>query len=103
MAAALRSRPGGTDLPVVIGDMTTVRVDGEFSVVYAVWNTFINLLSQDEQVQCLRNAAAHLSPGGHCVIETLVPGLQGLPPGETVRASAFGPNNATVDEYDVVA
>lgn len=68
-----------------------------------MWNTFINLLSQDEQVQCFRNAAAHLIPGGYFVVETLVPRLQGLSLGETVRASAFGPNSADVDEYDVVA
>jgi hypothetical protein len=62
--------------------MATVRVEREFTLIYAVWNTFINLLSQDEQVQCFRNAAAHLIPGGYFVVETLVPRLQGLIPGE---------------------
>lgn len=103
MVAALRDRAGGIDIPVTIGDMATVRVEREFTLIYAVWNTFINLLSQDEQVQCFRNAAAHLVPGGYFVVETLVPRLEGLSLGETVRASAFGPNNADVDEYDVVA
>jgi hypothetical protein len=82
--------------------MSTVRVEREFALVYAVWNTFINLLSQDEQVQCFRNAAVHLAPGGYFVVETLVPELHGLSLGKTIRASAFGPGNADIDEYDVV-
>jgi hypothetical protein len=87
MVAALRDRPGGVDVPVTIGDMATVRGERESTLIYAVWNTFINLLSQDEQVQCFRNAAAHLIPGGYFVVETIVPRLQGLSLGETVRAS----------------
>ncbi len=84
MVAALPDRPGGVDVPVTIGDLATVRVEREFTLIYAVWNTFINLLSQDEHVQCFRNAAAHLIPGGYFVVETLVPRLQGLSLGETV-------------------
>jgi hypothetical protein len=61
--------------------MATVRVEREFTLIYAVWNTFINLLSQDEQVQCFRNAAAHLIPGGYFVVETPRPKAPGAVPG----------------------
>src|SRR5690606_24034023 len=64
MAAQLRAKAGAESLPVVIGDMATARVPGEFSLVYLVFNTISNLLTQDEQVECFRNAARHLSPGG---------------------------------------
>ena len=90
MVAALRDRPGGVDVPVTIGAMATVRVEREFTLIYAVWNTFINLSSQDEQVQCFRNAAAHLIPGGYFVVETLVPRLEGLSLG---RRSAPPPSD----------
>ncbi|WP_342803871.1 class I SAM-dependent DNA methyltransferase [Luteipulveratus flavus] len=56
-------------LPVVVGDMATTVVPGEFSLVYLVWNSIGNLRTQDEQVACFRNAARHLAPGGRFVIE----------------------------------
>ena len=64
MVAQLRNKPGGTDLPIAIGDFATTSVDGRFSLVYLVFNTIMNLTSQDAQVACFRNAAAHLATGG---------------------------------------
>src|SRR6478672_6984697 len=81
MVARLRAKPGGADIPVVIGDMTSATIDGAFSLVYLVYNTIENLTSQDAQVACFGNAAAHLSPGGCFLIETGVPGVRTLPPG----------------------
>ena len=86
MVARLRAKPGGGDIPVAIGDFATTRVEGRFSLAYLVFNTINNLTSQDAQVACFENGAAHLEPGGHFVIEVGVPQLQRLPPGETVRA-----------------
>jgi ubiquinone/menaquinone biosynthesis C-methylase UbiE len=63
MLARLRGKPGGAEIPVVVGDMATTRVPGEFGLVYLVYNTITNLLAQDEQVACFRNAARHLAPG----------------------------------------
>ena len=71
---------------MTIGDFATTRVEGRFSVAYLVFNTIMNLTTQDEQVACFQNVAAHLQPGGCFVIEVGVPDLQRLPPGETVRA-----------------
>ncbi|HET8778675.1 MAG TPA: class I SAM-dependent methyltransferase [Agromyces sp.] len=82
MVAVLRRKVDEATLPVTIGDMATTRVPGEFSLVYLVYNTISNLLTQDEQVECFRNAARHLAPGGRFVIELGVPPLRWLPPGQ---------------------
>jgi SAM-dependent methyltransferase len=80
MVARLRAKPGGEAIDVTIGDFATTCVEGEFSVVYLVFNTIFNLVTQEEQVACFQNAAAHLRSGGRFVIETGVPDLQSLPP-----------------------
>jgi SAM-dependent methyltransferase len=102
MVARLRAKPGAERIGVTIGDFATTRVDDRFSVAYLVFNTIMNLTSQDEQVACFQNVAAHLEPGGCFVIETGVPALQRLPPGETVRAFAVSPTYLGFDEFDVV-
>jgi hypothetical protein len=68
-----------------------------------VYNTIMNLTSQDEQVECFRNVAAHLEPGGSFVIEVDVPALRRLPPGETVRAFMVSPTHLGFDEYTDMA
>ena len=84
MLDRLRAKEGAADIEAVEGDMVSTRVDGEFSLVYLVFNTITNLTTQDEQVACFENAAAHLAPGGSFVIEVFVPILQKLPPGRAV-------------------
>jgi SAM-dependent methyltransferase len=101
MAARLRAKPGGEDIGVTIGDFATTTVDGTFSVAYLVFNTIMNLTTQDGQVACFRNAAAHLEPGGCFVIEVGVPGLRQLPPGETIHAFHVSETRWGLDEYDV--
>ncbi len=68
MVDQLRAKPGGRELPVTIGDMATARADGEFSLVYLVFNTIVNLTTQAAQVACFANAAAHLLSGGCFVL-----------------------------------
>ncbi|USQ75984.1 class I SAM-dependent DNA methyltransferase [Ornithinimicrobium cryptoxanthini] len=87
MIERLREKVDEQTLPVVHGDMATTRVGGDFSLVYLVFNTIGNLLTQDEQVECFRNAAAHLQPGGRFVIELWVPDLRGASP--TAPAQVF--------------
>ena len=101
MVARLRAKPGGEDIAVTIGDFATTTVDGTFSVAYLVFNTIMNLTTQAAQVACFRNVAAHLEPGGCFVIEVVVPDLQRLPPGETVRAFHVSETRWGFDEYDV--
>lgn len=94
MVARLREKPGGEAIPVSIGDFATTRVDGSFSLVYLVFNTINNLTTQEGQVACFRNAAAHLQPGGSFLIEV------GTPP--TTRLSVFdlSDTHVGVDEYE---
>jgi SAM-dependent methyltransferase len=101
MVARLRGKPDAQSIGVTIGDFATTTVDSSFSVVYLVANTIMNLTTQDEQVACFRNAAAHLEPDGCFVIEVLVPGLQRLPPGETFQPFDVSPTHLGFDEYDV--
>ena len=103
MAAQLRAKPGGTEIDVVLGDMATGTAPGRFRLVYLVYNTITNLLEQDEQVACFRNAARHLESGGRFVIEVGVPELRRLPPGETARPFHIGRNHVGFDTYDAVA
>jgi hypothetical protein len=102
MVARLRTKPGADDIDVAIGDFATTRVDGEFSLVYLVFNTIFNLVTQDAQVACFENAAAHLRSGGRFVIETGVPALQGLPLGQTIIPFRADPDGVSFDVYDVV-
>lgn len=102
MVERLRAKPGGADLPVVIGDFATATAGRDFRLVYLVFNTIGNVGSQAAQVSCFRNAARHLAPLGHFVIEVAVPGVLGLPPGETVRPFAVTDDHVGLDEYDVV-
>jgi SAM-dependent methyltransferase len=102
MVARLRAKPGGAEIPVAIGDFATTRVDGTFALAYLVWNTINNLTTQDQQVACFANAAAHLEPGGCFVIEVGVPKLRRLPPGQTYVPFDVSPEHLGFDEYDVV-
>jgi len=103
MVARLRAKPGAEHIGVTIGDFATTTVEGRFSVAYLVFNTIMNLTTQDEQVACFQNVAAHLELGGCFVIEVMVPALQRLPPGETVRAFSVTPAHLGFDEYDVAS
>jgi len=102
MVARLRAKPAGHALEVAIGDFSTTRVPGEFSLVYLVFNTIFNLVTQDAQVACFANAAAHLAAGGRFVVETMVPDLQNLPVGQTIIPFRAEPDGISFDVYDVV-
>ncbi len=101
MLARLRAKPGAEQIDVTIGDFATTRVDGTFSLVYLVFNTINNLTTQDEQVACFQNAAAHLEAGGIFLVEVGVPALQQLPPGEMFHTFHVSETHLGIDEYDV--
>ncbi|WP_219621491.1 class I SAM-dependent methyltransferase [Streptomyces sp. CB02959] len=101
MVARMRAKPGGDGIGVTIGDFATTRVDGTFSVAYLVFNTIMNLTSQQAQVACFRNVAAHLEPGGCFVIEVMVPELRKLPPGQNAVPFHVSPTRWAFDVYDV--
>ncbi|KOU77684.1 methyltransferase [Streptomyces sp. MMG1533] len=101
MTDRLRAKPGGDAIGVTIGDFATTRVPGSFSVAYLVFNTLMNLTTQDAQVDCFRNAAAHLGPGGCFVVEVMVPDLRRLPPGQNTVPFHVGSTRLGFDTYDV--
>jgi hypothetical protein len=107
MAARIAGKPGGDAVDVTVGDMTTTRMPGEFSLVYLVFNTISNVTTQDGQVAVFCNAAAHLGAGGLFLIEVGVPDLRRLPPGQDTVPFAVAPDGAGggylgFDQYDVV-
>jgi SAM-dependent methyltransferase len=102
MVDQLRSKADEDTIPVVVGDMSTAHAPGEFRLVYLVFNTISNLLSQSEQVACFRNAARHLTPGGRFVIELWVPELRKLPPGQQATVWSCQPGYIGLDTYDVL-
>ncbi|MFF9146906.1 class I SAM-dependent DNA methyltransferase [Streptomyces sp. NPDC014861] len=102
MAAVLRRKADEDTLPVVMGDMATATAPGRFTLVYLVYNTISNLLTQDEQVECFRNAARHLEPGGRFVIELGVPPLRFLPPGQVAVPFDVSDGHLGFDTFDVV-
>jgi SAM-dependent methyltransferase len=101
MIAELHTKPGAEAIGVTIGDFATTTVDETFRLAYLVRNTITNLTTQDEQVECFGNVAAHLEPGGCFVIEVYVPELQRLPPGETIHPFDVTPTHLGFEEYDV--
>ncbi|MFG1924432.1 class I SAM-dependent DNA methyltransferase [Cryptosporangium sp. NPDC048952] len=100
MVDKLRAKPGAASIGVTVGDMTTTRVDGRYDLVYLVFNTIMNLTTQDAQVACFRNAAAHLNPGGYFLIEVMVPELRRLPPGQTMVPWLDETDRWAFDRYD---
>ncbi|HUN37725.1 MAG TPA: class I SAM-dependent methyltransferase [Trebonia sp.] len=100
MAQVLRAKPGADAVPVTVGDMTTTRLDGTFTLVYLVFNTIMNVTTQDEQVIVFENAAAHLSQGGRFVVEVGVPTLAGLPGADPGRVFDLSPGHVGIDTLD---
>jgi SAM-dependent methyltransferase len=102
MVAKLREKPGGADLPVVVGDMADVPVEGPFQLVYLVFNTLCNLTGEGRQEDCFRNVAGVLAPGGAFVIETFVPDEAEIDRDEQLQVRAVTEDSVTlrVHEYD---
>lgn len=102
MVEQLRRKPGADSVKVTLGDMADTRVPGTFRLVYLVFNTIGNLTDQASQVACFRNAAAHLEPGGHFVIELNLPRLEELQPGCFDLISDFSPEHVCIDRFDPI-
>lgn len=102
MIDRLRSKVDEETIPVVRGDMATARAPGDYALVYLVFNTISNLLTQSEQVDCFRNAARHLTPGGRFVVELWAPELRKLPPGQQAVVWQVEERYIALDTYDVL-
>ncbi len=90
MVEKLRAKPGGEAIPVVIGDFADVAIEGQYDLVFLVFNTLFNLRSQAEQVRCFRNVADRLRPGGAFLVETFVPDMTQFQNGQRMRAMHVG-------------
>jgi SAM-dependent methyltransferase len=99
MAERLRAKDHDQRIQVTIGDMTEMRVEGRFGLVYLVYNTIGNVDTQDQQVAVFANASAHLEPGGCFVIEVGVPRLRHLPPGDDAHVFSHAPGYVGYDRY----
>lgn len=102
MIAQLRTKSDAATIPVVQGDMAVTVAPGRYTLVYLVYNTISNLLTQAEQVRCFRNAARHLVSGGRFVVELWVPDLRKLPPGQQAVVWRSEPDYIGLDIYDVL-
>jgi SAM-dependent methyltransferase len=106
MVARLRAKPGGTDLSVTMGDFAQVPVGGTYRLIYIVFNTLFNLLTQEEQVRCFGNVAAHLTSDGLFLVEAFVPSfLHRLRDDQYVDAEHIGVDHVQLDvgRHDPVA
>lgn len=101
MVSRLRAKPGGDGIGVTIGDFATTRVAGTFSVACLVFDTIMNLTTQDAQVACFRNVADHLAPGGCFLVETMLPELRKLPAGQSLVPFHVSPTRWAFDVYEV--
>jgi SAM-dependent methyltransferase len=102
MIDRLRAKADDAAIPVIAGDMATARAPGDYTLVYLVYNTISNLLTQAGQVACFGNAARHLTAGGRFVIELWVPELRKLPPGQQAVVWQSDPGYIGLDTYDVL-
>ena len=97
MVARLREKPGGAGISVTMGDFADVAVDGRYALVFIAFNTFFNLLTQDDQVRCFANVASHLANDGVFVIEAFVPDLTRYDGGQRVTVLGVGTDSVRLD------
>jgi SAM-dependent methyltransferase len=94
MVAKLRAKPGGSDIPVTMGDFAEVPVEGRYPLVYLVFNTIFALLTQEDQVRCFANVAKRLTDGGVFVLEAFVPDMTRFNLGQRFETLDVGVNGA---------
>jgi SAM-dependent methyltransferase len=97
MISKLRAKPGGDSIPVTLGDFADVKADGEFSLIFVVFNTFFLLLSQKEQLRCFHNIANHLSQDGVFLLEAFVPDMTRFDRGQNVSATMVTSEHVRLD------
>jgi SAM-dependent methyltransferase len=97
MVDRMRSKPGGADIPVTLGDLADVGRDGPFSMAYVVYGTFCALTTQEDQLRCFRNVAARLTPDGVFVIETFVPDVPVFERGQLLETMSVKAEELTLN------
>lgn len=97
MVAKLQEKPGGTNIPVAIGDMADVDVEGPFDHIFLIYNTLFNLPDQDAQVRCFENVGKRLKPGGSFLIEAFVPDFSSFQDDQRVRTMRLDMNSVWIE------
>jgi SAM-dependent methyltransferase len=97
MIAKLRAKPGGESIPVTLGNFADVAVEGQYALIYVLFNTFFALLTQEEQLRCVHNVAQHLEPRGVFVVEAFVPDLTRFSGQQAVRAVRVSNDEVRLD------
>ncbi|MDP9295075.1 MAG: methyltransferase domain-containing protein [Actinomycetota bacterium] len=97
MVAKLREKPGGSDIPVTMGNFADVPVEGSYKLIYLVFNTLFALLTQAEQIRCFESVMAHLDPGGVFVIECFVPDIARFDRGQRVQTTHVSLDGVDLD------
>lgn len=105
MVAKMRAKPGGDAIVTTIGDMADVPAEGAFELVFVVFNTFFMLTTQEAQVRCFRNVAAHLAPGGRFVLGAFVPDTSRIEQGQSLSVGDLSADHIRLDatRYDAGA
>ena len=104
MVAKLRQKPGGADVPVTVGDFGDVPVEGAYRLVFVAFNTLFALLTQEDQVRCFQNVAAHLTDDGLFVVQAFVPDLARFDRNQRIQTEAVGTDSLVLgaDEHDPI-
>ncbi|MHB8510604.1 MAG: class I SAM-dependent DNA methyltransferase [Actinomycetota bacterium] len=98
MLTRLKEKPGGDRVTTIIGDFADVAVEGQFQLIYCVFNTFFSLTTQQEQIACFSNVASHLAPGGYFMLEAFVPDMSFFDRGQRLHVRQL-----TADRVDLEA
>jgi len=97
MVGKLQAKPGGDKIPVTLGDFAQVPVEGQFTLIYVVFNTFFALLTQESQLKCFLAVAQHLSNAGVFVLENFVPDLTRFDRGQRTDTIAVSVETLRID------
>jgi SAM-dependent methyltransferase len=99
MVDRLRAKPGGDQVAVAMSNFADVDVPGSYRLIYVVFNSFFNLLTQDDQVRCFENVATHLEPDGLFVVEggCTLAFIDQLRAGQYVQAEGIGVDTVRFD------
>jgi hypothetical protein len=101
MVNRLHSKAGGENIPVSMGNFADVPVEGEYSLIYVVFNTFFALLTQDEQIRCFQNVAKHMDEAGVFVVEAFIPDPARFSAGQNMRVTRIGEYEVHMDVSEV--
>lgn len=101
MIEKLRSKPGGDKIQVTMGNFADVAVDGQFTLIYVVFNTFFGLLTQADQIRCIENVAKRLEPDGSFVVEAFMPDLSRFTAQQAFRVVSMGENEVRLDAAQI--